>query len=151
MLAACCDPLFSPADEYNPLASRWLAVATAADAPNSVCLFYSLLNTILTFDPTQGVYSYGFSDSHTKLVELSAQVMCVLLDCGLPWLTELKESFPLETVTRLLQHLVPVVDEIVASKQGVVRLRQRRQQRIRQYSSKMHLGSLQRRVLVPGE
>jgi hypothetical protein len=36
------------------------------------------------------------------------------------WLTELKESLPLETVTRLLQHLVPVVDEIVASKQGVV-------------------------------
>jgi hypothetical protein len=82
LLAACCDPLFSPADEYNPLASRWLAVATAADAPNSVCLFYSLLNTILTFDPSQG-YS-GFSDSHIKLVELSAQILCVLLDCGLP-------------------------------------------------------------------
>lgn len=82
MLSACCDPLFSPADEYNPLASRWLAVATAADAPNSVCLFYSLINTILTFDPSQG-YS-GFSDSHIKLVELSAQLLCVLLDCGLP-------------------------------------------------------------------
>ena len=85
MLAACCDPLFSPADEYNPLASRWLAVATAADAPNAICLFYSLLNTILNYDPGQGVpYTAGFSDSHVKLVELSAQVLCVLLDCGLP-------------------------------------------------------------------
>jgi hypothetical protein len=85
ILAACCDPLFSPADEYNPLASRWLAVATAADAPNAVCLFYSLLNTILSFDPAHGVpYTSGFSDSHVKLVELSAQVLCVLLDCGLP-------------------------------------------------------------------
>eukprot|EP00934_Nitzschia_sp_Nitz4_P005994 Nitzschia sp. Nitz4//scaffold67_size101165//46336//48807//NITZ4_004527-RA/size101165-augustus-gene-0.14-mRNA-1//1//CDS//3329556468//5984//frame0 len=84
MLAACCDPLFSPADEYNPLASRWLAVATAADAPNAVCLFYSLLNTILSFDPSQGVYSSGFSDNHIKLVELSSQLLCVLLDCGLP-------------------------------------------------------------------
>jgi High-temperature-induced dauer-formation protein len=36
------------------------------------------------------------------------------------WLTELKVSLPLETVTRLLQHLVPVVDEIVANKQGAV-------------------------------
>jgi hypothetical protein len=36
------------------------------------------------------------------------------------WLVELKESLPLETVTRLLQHLVPVVDDIVANKQGVV-------------------------------
>lgn len=84
MLAACCDPLFSPADEYNPLASRWLGVATAADAPNAVCLYYSLMNTILNFDPAQNVYSSGFSDSHIKLVELSAQLLCVLLDCGLP-------------------------------------------------------------------
>lgn len=80
LLSACCDPLFSPADEYNPIASRWLAVATAADAPNAVCLFYSLLNTVLTFDPN----SVGFSDAHVKLVELSAQVLAVLLDCGLP-------------------------------------------------------------------
>uniref|UniRef100_A0A7S4EEW3 HID1 domain-containing protein n=1 Tax=Pseudo-nitzschia australis TaxID=44445 RepID=A0A7S4EEW3_9STRA len=80
LLSTCCDPLFSPADEYNPIASRWLAVATAADAPNSVCLFYSLLNTVLTFDPA----NVGFSDSHIKLVELSAQVLAVLLDCGLP-------------------------------------------------------------------
>ena len=86
LLAACCDPLFSPADEYNPLASRWLAVATAADAPNAVCLFYSLFNTILSFDPAGGVLNgSGFnSDSHVKLVELSAQVLCVLLDCGVP-------------------------------------------------------------------
>lgn len=83
LLAACCDPLFSPADEYNPLASRWLAVATAADAPNAICLFYSLLNTILTFDPKSSVT--GFTDTnHVKLVELTTQILCVLLDCGLP-------------------------------------------------------------------
>jgi len=85
LLAACCDPLFAPADEYNPLASRWLAVATAADAPNGICLFYSLLNTILTFDPQANPVSAGFSQgAHIKLVELSAQVLCILLDCGLP-------------------------------------------------------------------
>eukprot|EP00569_Conticribra_weissflogii_P012647 CAMPEP_0171376594 /NCGR_PEP_ID=MMETSP0879-20121228/19043_1 /TAXON_ID=67004 /ORGANISM="Thalassiosira weissflogii, Strain CCMP1336" /LENGTH=892 /DNA_ID=CAMNT_0011886475 /DNA_START=25 /DNA_END=2703 /DNA_ORIENTATION=+ len=89
LLAACCDPLFSPADEYNPLASRWMAVAVAADAPNAPCLFYSLLNTVISFDPSNssfgGVpYSNKFaSDTHVKLVELSAQVLCVLLDCGL--------------------------------------------------------------------
>jgi len=80
LLASSCDPLFSPADEYNPLASRWLAVATAADAPNSICLFYSLLNTVLNYDPR----AIGFSDpGHVQLVELSVQVLCVLLDCGL--------------------------------------------------------------------
>lgn len=81
LLASCCDPLFSPADEYNPLASRWLAVAVAVDAPNGVCLFYSLLNTILSYDPASMNFS---SENHVKLIELSAQVLCVLLDCGLP-------------------------------------------------------------------
>jgi hypothetical protein len=36
------------------------------------------------------------------------------------WLREVKESLPTETVSRLLQHLVPVVDDIVSNKQGVV-------------------------------
>lgn len=81
LLAACSDPLYSPADSYNPLASRWLAVATAADAPNAPCLFYSLLNTVLCYDPRGG--SIGFSQStHASLVELSCQVLCILLDCG---------------------------------------------------------------------
>lgn len=85
LLAACCDPLFAPGCEYNPLASRWLGVATAADSPNAVCLFYSLFNTVISFDPKHSVpYSNGFAnDSHTKLVNLSAQILCVLLDCGL--------------------------------------------------------------------
>lgn len=36
------------------------------------------------------------------------------------WLEELKDNLPMETITRLLQHLVPVVDDIVNAKQGVV-------------------------------
>ena len=59
----------------------------AADAPNAICLFYSLMNTVLSYDPNGlGVpYSGAFaSDTHVKLVEISTQVLCVLLDCGLP-------------------------------------------------------------------
>ena len=80
LLTASSDPLFGSAEEYNPLASRWLAVITAADAPNAICLFYSLLNTVLSYD-TRSSFSEG---NHLKLVEISAQVLCVLLDCGLP-------------------------------------------------------------------
>jgi len=36
------------------------------------------------------------------------------------WIADLKASLPMETVTRLLQHLVPVVDEIVAKKAGII-------------------------------
>lgn len=109
LLAACCDPLFSPADEYNPLASRWLAVAVAADAPNNVCLFYSLLNTVLSYDPNGVPYSSTFaSNNHVKLVELSAQVLCVLLDCGLP-------GSPEVVLNKLNQ---PIVEFEVASQGG---------------------------------
>jgi hypothetical protein len=80
LLASCSDPLFSPADEYNPLASRWMSVAVAADAPNAPCLFYSLLNIVISYDPSK---SQGFGSHHVELVELSVQVLCVLLDCGL--------------------------------------------------------------------
>ena len=83
LLASCCDPLYSPAEEYNPLASRWLSVATAADAPNAICLFYSLLNTIITYDPKQGIGGAFAADTHARVVGLSAQILCVLLDCGL--------------------------------------------------------------------
>ena len=82
LLSSCSDPLFSPADEYNPLASRWMAVAVAADAPNAPCLFYSLLNTVISYDPSKSNFGH-LSDTHIQLAELSAQVLCVLLDCGL--------------------------------------------------------------------
>ena len=109
LLTACCDPLYSPADEYNPLASRWLAVATAADAPNSICLFYSLLNTILGFDPKTIPVAAGFSEgNHMKLLELALQVLCVLLDCGIPGQPDLVYD----------QNHNPCVEYEVASKNG---------------------------------
>jgi hypothetical protein len=109
LLTACCDPLYSPADEYNPLASRWMAVATAADAPNSICLFYSLLNTILGFDPKTIPVATGFSEgNHMKLLELALQVLCVLLDCGIPGQPDLVYD----------QNHYPCVEYEVASKNG---------------------------------
>jgi hypothetical protein len=35
-------------------------------------------------------------------------------------LAELRSSLPLETVNRLLQHLVPVIDDIVENQNGVI-------------------------------
>jgi len=114
LLATCSDPLFSPADEYNPLASRWMSVAVAADAPNAPCLFYSLLNTVISYDPSNSSFggvpysSKLASDSHVKLVDLSAQVLCVLLDCGLPG-----DPLPVEN-----QYGEPVVAVAEAQKGG---------------------------------
>ena len=73
LLTACCDPLFSPADECNPLTSRRMSVTVAADAPNAPCLLYSLLNTIMGYDPSGSGLAMSHSnkfasDTHTKVV-----------------------------------------------------------------------------------
>jgi len=36
------------------------------------------------------------------------------------WLSEFKDKMPFETLTRLLQHLVPVIDDVIARVDGVV-------------------------------
>ena len=114
LLATCSDPLFSPADEYNPLASRWMSVAVAADAPNAPCLFYSLLNTVMSYDPSNSSFggvpysSKLASDSHVRLVDLSSQVLCVLLDYGLPG-----DPLPVEN-----QYREPVVTLSEAHRKG---------------------------------
>lgn len=36
------------------------------------------------------------------------------------WLAEFKEKMPFETITRLLQHLVPVIDDVIARVDGVI-------------------------------
>jgi len=105
LLAACSDPLFSPADEYNPLASRWMSIAVAADSPNASCLFYSLLNTVVSYDPSNSSFGGAkfASDTHVKLVELSAQVLCVLLDCGL-------SGSPVQYENKHGEAVIPVAD-----------------------------------------
>jgi hypothetical protein len=57
---------------------------------------------------------------HKRDESLSSSVAGIPFQPTQEWLEELKESLPMETVTRLLQHLVPVVDDIVARKTGVV-------------------------------
>lgn len=84
LLSAIADPLYCAPEDYNPLLSRWLAIATAADAPNQVCLFYSLLNTVLTFEPSNSVMMSADTATHLKLVEASLQVLLVLIDAGIP-------------------------------------------------------------------
>lgn len=64
--------------------SRFLAVATAADAPNAVVLFYSLLNTIFNYEPKAGLGNPFVSSTFSRVVSLSSQLLCVLLDCGIP-------------------------------------------------------------------
>jgi len=64
---------------------RWMAVACAADAPNASTLFFSLLNTVLGYDPVGMGIPYGGvvgTSVPRDLMELSSQVLVVLLDYG---------------------------------------------------------------------
>jgi len=75
-------------------------------------------------DDTADSASRVTSDSRSVLTESSAgDTSTVGSDRFVPteeWIAELKASLPLETVTRLLEHIVPVVDELCLRKNGIV-------------------------------
>jgi hypothetical protein len=59
LLTTLCDPLYQRADAHQSTSSRWLAVATSPDCPHASALFYSLMNTVLGFDPVGWGLPYG--------------------------------------------------------------------------------------------
>jgi hypothetical protein len=87
LLAACCDPLFHSPDCFDSCDSLWLEVATSNDTPYSEIVLYSLLNTVLGYDPVGWGLPYGnlvTTDTAQPLMEVAVQVLIVLLDYGYP-------------------------------------------------------------------
>ena len=87
MLSAFCDPLFRPPAKFEPCASLWLEVATSSEAPYAEIVLYSLMNTVLGHDPVGWGMPYGnlvSTDTAQPLMEVSVQVLVVLLDYGYP-------------------------------------------------------------------
>jgi hypothetical protein len=87
MLAAYCDSLYQSPESYDNCASYWLEVATSADVPYSEIAFYSLMNTVLGYDPVGWGLPYGnvvATDTAKLLMESSVQVLITLLDYGYP-------------------------------------------------------------------
>jgi len=65
---------------------------------------------------TRGIPNVGMDDDNSQVSSMVGTPFHPTEE----WLEDLKDSLPMETVARLLQHLVPVVDDIVANKSGVV-------------------------------
>jgi len=87
MLAAFCDPLFRSPARFEPCASLWLEVATSSEAPYAEIVLYSLMNTVLGYDPVGWGMPYGnlvSTDTAQPLMEVAVQVLVVLLDYGYP-------------------------------------------------------------------
>ncbi|TDH74369.1 hypothetical protein CCR75_001460 [Bremia lactucae] len=77
--------LYQTAVKCNQWKDRFLEVATAPDCPFAPTLFYSLLNIIVSYDPVGWGVPYAgsiVSDDRELLVDLSLQVLLVLLDFG---------------------------------------------------------------------
>jgi hypothetical protein len=61
--------------------NKFLEVATSSSIPHAATMFYSLLNVIMTYDPT-GILPYSSvlsSDPQEHLVDVAAHVLCCLL------------------------------------------------------------------------
>ncbi|EGZ10568.1 hypothetical protein PHYSODRAFT_361636 [Phytophthora sojae] len=77
--------LYQTAETCSNWKDRFLEVATATDCPFTPTLFYSLLNIVVSYDPVGWGVPYAgsiVSDDRELLVDLSLQVLLVLLDFG---------------------------------------------------------------------
>ncbi|RLN50972.1 hypothetical protein BBJ29_005677 [Phytophthora kernoviae] len=77
--------LYQTAETCNQWKDRFLEVATAPDCPFAPTLFYSLLNIVVSYDPVGWGVPYAgslVSDDREMLVDISLQVLLVLLDFG---------------------------------------------------------------------
>ncbi|CAH0521849.1 unnamed protein product [Peronospora belbahrii] len=77
--------LYQTAETCNQWKDRFLEVATAPECPFVPTLFYSLLNIAISYDPVGWGVPYAgsiVSDDRELLVDLSLQVLLVLLDFG---------------------------------------------------------------------
>lgn len=77
--------LYQTAETCHQWNDRFLEAATARDCPFAPTLFYSLLNIVVSYDPVGWGVPYAgsiVSDDREVLVDLSLQVLLVLLDFG---------------------------------------------------------------------
>ena len=75
-LALLCEPLFVPADLFDPARrghGPWAAAATRPGVPLAPLLFASLLNTVVDFDPVGWGVPYG---ANVVRAGRPAQVIC---------------------------------------------------------------------------
>jgi len=80
-LAAFSSTLYIKVNECNQVENRFLTIATSNSTPHNITFLLSLLNTILTYDPTGSLpYSSVLaSDPHENLVDVALHVLCTLL------------------------------------------------------------------------
>jgi hypothetical protein len=77
--------LYQTAETCTLWQDRFLAVATSSECPFSSTLFFSLMNMVVSYDPVGWGVPYAgsiVSDDRETLVDVSLQVLLVLLDFG---------------------------------------------------------------------
>jgi len=76
------EPVFQAPDQLATARLRWTKVATAMDQPAASWVFYSLLNTVLNYNPNSWVpyASALLPASQETLVDLCLQVLAIFLD-----------------------------------------------------------------------
>jgi len=85
LLVCFSEGVYSPPERYQPSINRYLAVLTSPDQPLAPTIFYSLLNTVCSYDPVGYLpYTYAlFTDYRETLVDMAVQVMLVYhLSCS---------------------------------------------------------------------
>lgn len=109
MIAAFSEALYNHPDNYDSCSSMWLEVATSSDAPYAEIVLYSLMNTILGYDPVGWGLPYGnliATDTAKMLMESAIQTLIILLDYGHP-IRYQKNNAENESINSQLPYIAP--------------------------------------------
>jgi len=83
LLVLFSEALYRAPSETGSYVNKWLDIVACNTSFHSLALFYSLLNTALSYDPVGWGMPYNhvlFSDSRESLTDIALQVLAVLLN-----------------------------------------------------------------------
>lgn len=86
LLAGSCGDVFHSYDSFLTASNPWLKMACSNEAPYAEALFFSLMNTVLGYDPVGWglpFSSYISKDTVKELMESSIDVLLVFLNYGI--------------------------------------------------------------------
>ncbi|KAI9918457.1 hypothetical protein PsorP6_011960 [Peronosclerospora sorghi] len=116
--------LYQTAETCTQWTDRFLEVATSPTCPFAPTLFYSLLNTVVAYDPVGWGVPYAgsiVSDDRELLVDMALQVLLVLLDFG-PTTPTTRDTTTRANVYRTLLASIQRPDDLHLLFTGLARL-----------------------------
>lgn len=128
LLACISGPLFQTSEEYQERPPTWLRHFCGGEVAHTANLFCSLMSTVFSYDPVGWGVPYGgffASGSEEDLVDVSSQVLCIIMDFDPPSLKAGEEDSSKERILNVYRYMLKHIEkdrEIDLIFRGLVRM-----------------------------